>query len=194
MIESRRNTAGGPGKGVSNELFGMVLFLVAEVMFFAALSSTYVVSRLSAATWRPAGISLVTPLGVTNSLLLLASGLSMFLAWRAIRRDDPGGLKTYLFLTTLLGLTFVGVQVYEFLRLREAVPFGGNLFQSVFWTFIAIHAAHVLGGVIFLAVVLVNACRGKYHQYRSTPVLLASLYWYLVVVVWIFLFFALYII
>jgi cytochrome c oxidase subunit 3 len=194
MTARARENVHRPGARISNEAFGMALFIVAEVMFFAAFVSTYVVSRTSAGRWKPDDVeSLVTPLSVGNSLVLAASGISMLLALLAIRRDDPGGLKLYLAITCVLGLAFAGIQAFEIRRLLGIVPIGGSAFGNCFYVLGGVHFLHVLGGVVFLAIVLLNAARGKYHRYRAMGVLLASFYWWFVVIVWGFLFVALYV-
>ena len=179
---------------LSNETFGMILFLVGEVMFFAGLMSSYIVLRLGAVEWRPAELPpLWRGLSLGNTLLLCVSGISMFLSHRSIRRDDPVGLRLYLGITMVLGLSFVAIQAYEYQRLMRIVPMPGNLFGSVFYATGILHALHVVAGIILLAFVLWKALRGKYHRYRSTGVAVSSLYWYFVVLVWVFLFVALYV-
>lgn len=179
---------------ISNEVFGMALFIVAETMFFAAFVSAYVVSRTSAGQWRPDDLPpLVTPASVGNAAVLAASGVSMLLALLAVRRDDPGGLKLYLTITCVLGLAFAGIQAFELSRLMRFVPWGGSSFGNCFYVLGGVHALHVLGGVVLLSIVLANAVRGKYHRYRAMGVLLASFYWWFVVIVWAFLFTALYV-
>jgi len=194
MTARSRENVHRPSARISNEVFGMVLLIVAETMFFAAFVSTYVVSRTSAGQWRPADLPpLVTPLSIGNSVVLAASGVSMLLALLAVRRDDPVGLKLYLTITCALGLAFVGIQAFEFFRLMQVVPFGGSSFGNCFYVLGGVHGVHVLAGVILLCVVLANAIKGRYHRYRSTGVLLSSFYWWFVVIVWAFLFTALYV-
>jgi cytochrome c oxidase subunit 3 len=179
---------------MTNETFGMILFLVVEVMFFAALVNAYVVLRVGADQWRPPDLpSLVSTLTVSNTLVLCVSGASMLLALFSVRRDDPGGLQLYLWITMALGSTFIGLQVFDFYRLSHEhhVPLAGNLFGSVFYTLSGVHGIHVLGGVIFIGYVVAN--RRKYHRCRAHGVLAATLYWFFVLAVWIFLFFALYV-
>jgi cytochrome c oxidase subunit 3 len=172
----------------------MLLFLVGEMMFFAGLMSTYIVLRLGAEAWRPRGLPpLWRGLSLGNTLLLCVSGISMYLSRRSIRREDPVGLRLYLGITMALGLSFVAIQAYEYQRLMRIVPMAGNLFGSVFYWTGFLHALHVVVGIILLAFVLWRALRGKYHRYRSTGVTVSSLYWYFVVLVWVFLFIALYV-
>ncbi len=194
MSTSVRDFSRHSPAAISNETFGMLVFLLAEVMFFAGLVSAYIVLRSGAAEWRPAGLPpLVRGLSVSNTLLLCASAGSMLLAQLAVRRGDPAGLKMHLLVTLAVGCTFLGVQVYEFYRLLRIVPFAGNVFGSVFYTLTGLHGLHVLGGVGLLAGVLRRAARGKYGRNRATGVTLSALYWYFVVVVWVFLFLALYV-
>jgi cytochrome c oxidase subunit 3 len=189
-LEKRRQQRPG---ALGNEKFAMVLFLIAEVMLFAALVAAYIVLRLGAKVWKPENfppLQLGLPLSSTALLCLSAAFLAAGV--RSIRRDDAGGLKVYLALTLLSGLTFIGVQWAEFVRLFALGLPMNNLFGSVFYTVVGVHVVHVLGGVVLLSAVLVKAAMGRYHQYRSLGVELASYYWYFVVLVWLFLFAILY--
>ena len=179
---------------MSNETFGMILFLVIEVMFFAALVNAYIVLRVGVDQWRPDNLpSLVSTLSVSNTVVLCVSGVSVLLALFSVRRDDLGSLRLYLWITIALGATFLGLQVFDFYRLLHLyqVPLAGNVFGSVFYTISGLHGLHVLGGVIFLGYVLAN--RRKYHRCRAHGVLAVTMYWCFVIAVWIFLFFALYV-
>lgn len=172
----------------------MLLFLVAEIMFFAGLVSAYIVLRSGTAVWRPQGLPpLARGLSVSNTVLLCLSAVSTRLSQRAVLRNDFQGLRLYLGVTLLIGLTFLGVQGYEFHRLHEMVPYSGNVFGSVFYTLSGLHGLHVAGGVVWLALVTVQALRGLYSKSRCVGVSLFALYWYFVVIVWVFLFFALYV-
>ena len=87
----------------------MILFLVAELMFFSGLASTYTVLRSGASTWKPEGLaSLSSSLSMANTFLLFASAGSYFFATRALRREDPVFFRLHLSFTLLLALTFVG--------------------------------------------------------------------------------------
>ncbi|HVR73317.1 MAG TPA: cytochrome c oxidase subunit 3, partial [Planctomycetota bacterium] len=79
-------------------------------------------------------------------------------------------------------------------RLLKFVPLGGNVFGGILYTVSAAHGVHVLAGLIILLCVTVKAHQGKYHQYRRSGVVVSSLYWYFVVLLWLFLYFALYVV
>lgn len=180
---------------ISKETLGMLLLLEVQTMFFAGFVSAYVVLRLGSAEWRPPGLTdLAFGLPLSNTILLVLSGVTMLLATRCVKQEDPAGLKLYLWATMALGATFVGAQVYEFLRLLKFVPYGGNNFGGILYTVSVLHGVHVLAGIIILLCVTVKAHQGKYHQYRRSGVVVSSLYWYFVVLLWLFLYFALYVV
>ena len=118
---------------------------------------------------------------------------TMVLAQFAVRRGDLPGLKLHLWITLFGGLTFVGIQAYEFHRLWQFVPLDGNIFGSVFYTLSGIHGIHVLGGVGLIGWVIRGASRGKYGRRGHIGVDLSGMYWYFVVALWVFLFVALYV-
>ena len=178
---------------VENARFGIVLFVVAEIMFFGALVGMYIVLRLGASTWKPPGFrELALGIPLSNMAVLVLSGVFIILASRAIRREDPVGLVSWLCLTLFCGVIFAAVQYFEFVRLlAEELPIE-NIFGTVFYTMAGLHALHVVGGVLLLSYVIVRAVRGKYHQYQRIGIDLALYYWLLVVVVWVFFFVILY--
>ena len=176
-----------------NARFGIVLFVVAEIMFFGALVGMYIVLRLGASTWKPPDFpELALGIPLSNTAVLVLSGVFIILASRAIRREDPVGLVSWLYLTLFCGVLFAAVQYFEFVRLlAEELPIQ-NIFGTVFYTMAGLHALHVVGGVLLLSYVIVRAVRGKYHQYQRIGIDLALYYWLLVVVVWMFFFVILY--
>ena len=187
------NGAPGAVSEAETARLGIVLFVVAEIMFFGALVGMYIVLRLGSRTWKPEGFpefSLGLPLSNTGVLVL--SGIFIILASRAIRREDPVGLVSWLCLTLFCGVLFAAVQYFEFVRLLgEELPVQ-NIFGTVFYSMAGLHTLHVVGGVLLLSYVIVQAVRGKYHQYRRVGIDLVLYYWLLVVVVWVFFFVILY--
>jgi len=180
----------------STARFAISLFLVAEVMFFAALVAAYIVLRFSSRTWKPDGFpELALGLPLANTIVLAMSGVFVVLASRSIRREDPGGLVAWLLVALASGVAFVLGQVFEFRRLLAAeLPIrAGDMFSGMFYAMAGLHALHVAGGVLLLVVVLMQALRGRYHQRRRAAVDLAVCYWELVVVVWLFFFSILYV-
>lgn len=191
-VESRR--APGSTDESGNAKFAINLFIVAEIMFFGALVGMYIVLRLGAKSWKPEGFpeqGMGLPLG--NMALLVLSGFFILLASRAIRREDPIGLVSWLCLTLVSGAVFAGIQLLEFSRLIAQELPAQNIFGTVFYSMAGLHGLHVVGGVLLLSYVIIQAIRGKYHEHRRIGVDLALYYWLMVVLVWVFFFGILYI-
>jgi heme/copper-type cytochrome/quinol oxidase subunit 3 len=120
-----------PGAGVYSNKLGMWVFLASDVMFFTALIGTYIVLRFGLTTpWAKPGAVLNVPLTGFNTFLLICSSVSMVKAYAAIAdgkkyflRKVPGktlqdgGLKFWMLVTILCGAAFVGVQVFEYIKL-----------------------------------------------------------------------------
>ena len=191
-VESRR--APGSTDESGNARFAINLFIVAEIMFFGALVGMYIVLRLGAKSWKPEGFpeqGMGLPLG--NMALLVLSGFFILLASRAIRREDPIGLVSWLCLTLVSGAVFAGIQLLEFSRLIAQELPAQNIFGTVFYSMAGLHGLHVVGGVLLLSYVIIQAIRGKYHEHRRIGVDLVLYYWLMVVLVWVFFFGILYI-
>jgi cytochrome c oxidase subunit III len=171
---------------VANAVLGMVMFLGAEVMFFAALVGAFFVLRLGAQVWPPP-LQPRLPVEVTgvNTVILLLSGAMMALALRAIGRGNQAGLRRYLGCTAVLGAVFLAVQGYEWTRL---VHFGltasSGIYGATFYTLVGVHGAHVLGALIWLSLVALTVRRGRFGTRTHVPVTLCGMFWFFVVFVW----------
>ena len=98
-------------------------------------------------------------------------------------------LLTWLSLTVVGGLFFIGMQVFEFTHFaHEGLGYTTNLFSQTFYTLTGFHGAHVTLGVIWLSTVLIQAFRGKLPPEKAMNLEIAALYWHFVDVVWIVIF------
>jgi heme/copper-type cytochrome/quinol oxidase subunit 3 len=170
-------------------------FLGSECMFFGSLIATYLVYRGRDSVGPHPHEILNIPFTSFSAFVLLMSSLTMVLALAAAQRGDNRGLKTWLAATALLGMTFVGGQVYEFTHfVWEGLKLQTNLFGSTFYVLTGFHGTHVTVGVIWLWTLFVRATQGKIPQDRSLDVEIAGLYWHFVDVVWIAIFTLIYLI
>ena len=175
-------------------MWGIILFIGTELMFFAALFTTYFFLRGKVPAWEPVfgekpswqGLPLV------NTIELLASSVTMQIAVSAIKKGDRRKLIRWLVPTIVLGALFLSGQAYEYTRLGF-LPKDG-VFAGVFFTLTGFHGAHVTGGLIFIAICLYRALRGQFSAGRHLAVEAASIYWHFVDVVWIGLFTVIYIV
>jgi cytochrome c oxidase subunit 3 len=172
--------------------YGMVFFIASEAVFFANLIAAYLYLRVRAGTWPPPGehIELNKVLVGINTVILLASSFPMHRAGRAAVRGDRRKLSFYLFLTVLLGATFLSIQLYEYTHSTFGPQSG--IFGSTFFTLTGFHGAHVTAGALFLLVCFFRSLRGDFTAKRHFAVQAAEMYWHFVDVVWVFLFTVLY--
>ena len=202
--------------------YGMILFIASEVMFFFAWFWAYFNSALfpldvSIGTWPPQGIITFDPwhLPLINTLILLTSGSTVTWAHHAILTGDRKGAIQGLILTVLLGMSFTGIQAYEYNH--AAFTFGlngamlqplmdeahksltagvgnlGAIYGTTFFMATGFHGAHVIIGTIFLIVCLGRAIAGQFTPSRHFGFEAAAWYWHFVDVVWLFLFICIYV-
>lgn len=188
------HVAEDPAGARDRMLLGVRLGIASEVMLFAALFTAYFVIRADSGTWPPEGFGLERPdilLPGINTILLVSSSVTMQLAVWAAKRGDRGKLVRWLSITLLLGAAFISIQGYEYVNngfgLRDGV------FGSTFYTLTGFHGAHVLIGLIFIAIVANRARLGLVNAQHHTAVEAGSYYWHFVDVVWLFLFSTLYV-
>jgi cytochrome c oxidase subunit III len=103
-----------PDTGLWNAKVGIWLFLASEVMLFGGLFSAYVFLRLDAApgAW-PHGL-LNVPVGTMNTAILIASSVTVVMAWASLKMRRFRAYWWYMLVTILCGVTFLGVKlIYE---------------------------------------------------------------------------------
>lgn len=180
--------------------FGMVLFIVSEIMFFAAFFwaffSVSTLPKLPLAdmwqiadgTWPPAGIKPFDPfhLPLLNTLILLLSGTTVTWAHHALIHKDQKTTVLALALTVFLGLAFTSLQAYEYTH--AAFGFKDGIYASTFFMATGFHGFHVIIGTIFLAVCLMRAKNGSLSPEHHLGFEFAAWYWHFVDAVWLFLF------
>jgi cytochrome c oxidase subunit 3 len=186
---------GGPGGGgrggfhggVPQRAYvtGLTMGLAGILMFFMALTSAFIVRKGLSTDWR--GFALPQILWL-NTAILLASSVTIEAARRRLKRADVEGYRHWWFVTTALGLFFLGGQLLAWHQLAgQGVYLASNPSSSFFYVFTAAHAIHLLGGVIALSVIAFRNWK-KAHITRSTATEMAAIYWHFLDGLWIFLF------
>lgn len=167
-------------------LFGTVLFLASETLFFGGLFAAYFTLRAQTPVWPPAGISLDTSLSAIATVLLILSSGTFELGIRAARLGKLGALKRWIWLTALLGAVFLSIQVWDWTHVPFAVS--SNAYGTLYFAMTGFHGLHVLAGVLLMGVVLGRLAQGAYRDGRIEGAEAIGYYWHFVDVVWIFLF------
>jgi cytochrome c oxidase subunit 3 len=191
---------------------GMWVFIAQEVMFFGGLFLAYLVYRMTYPTaFAAASNHLSWPIGTFNTVVLITSSLTMALAvWSTQVGKAPKVQVTFMLLTVLLGLTFLGVKAYEYhdKYVDGLIPIAGffdpvghgihmpqgvtvGQYQMFYWLYFAmtgLHALHMIIGVLIITPIIWWARKGRYSPEYHAPVENFGLYWHFVDIVWIFLF------
>jgi cytochrome c oxidase subunit III len=185
---------------------GMILFITSEVMFFVAWFWAFFASSLGAADpqvigrldftggmWPPKGTEVLDPLRLPlmNTFVLVTSSFAVNVAHDDLREGNRQGFKNFLLVGIGLGILFAITQAYEYIH----APFGfkNSIYGATFFMATGFHGAHVIIGVIFLAVCLARAWAGQMTPRQHVGFQFAAWYWHFVDVVWIFLFTCIYI-
>jgi len=175
---------------------GIWTFLATEVLLFGGLFTAYIVFRIQdPQMFYENHLKLDRVFGAVNTVVLIASSLTVALGIAAIRKGRVGLLRLYLSLTILLAGTFLGIKYLEYMeKFSHGLYPGTDIFFSLYFMLTGLHGLHVLAGMAVLGTVLFLAGRGKFSESYHTPVEISGLYWHFVDLVWIYLFPLLYLV
>jgi cytochrome c oxidase subunit I+III len=181
-----------PFGGVPKLKLGMWVFLSSEVVLFGSFLGALIFIRAASPNWPPAGSIHDIPLGTVNTLVLVTSGLTMFLAIQAIRQGDQRRLLGWLGTTFALGSVFMGIKVSEWITLGTNHFVLTNptysLAASAYYVIVGLHGAHVTAGLIFMIYLMKKTSSGFYTKENHEAIENFGLYWAFVDIVWCFVF------
>jgi cytochrome c oxidase subunit 3 len=179
---------------VEPALLGMLLFIISEVMVFGAFFTAYFFIRVVADghTWFPIdGKDLPVAVAGVNTAILVSSSLTLHWAQTSIKNGNRFGLQAGMTATFLLGLTFLFVQINEYVHIGFAPQ--DNAQATVFFSLTGLHGAHVTIGLILLGMVTVRSFRGHFSPEHHHGVEIPGIYWHFVDVMWIVVYTTIYV-
>jgi cytochrome c oxidase subunit III len=187
------------GKATGGKV-AMWLFIAQDGFSFGGLLLAYALLRIFSADWPVPTDILGINLTAFATFVLICSSITMVFAVDAAQKADKAGAVKWLTLTILGGITFLGVQAWEYTHLVHAgIGFTQSswqgaavnpLFGSTFYVVTGFHGCHVTAGVIYLICILRGTLQGKYTQggLSYSPIELVGLFWHFVDLVWILVF------
>lgn len=162
------------------------LFIVGIVMFFAAITSAYIV-RKGEGNWLQYRIP---PVFWVSTVVIFLSSLTLQLAYVFARKDKLVLLRAFLVATLLLGLGFLYTQFLGWQALVDrGVYLVGNPGGSFSYVITGLHAFHLLSGLVYLVVLLWQAARQNIHSKNLSLMEMGATYWHFLDGLWIYLFF-----
>ncbi len=178
------STSGGRLK-----ILGFWMFLATDLVLFGCLFATYLVVRTHAATGPTEGQLFDVPTFTAETLILLTSSFTCGLGTREMRRGSRGGAVSLLIITVLLGLSFVGLEVNEFVKYTSS---GANVqtsaFLSAFFVLVGTHGCHVSMGILWMTSILLQLMVKGISQVTAPKVFVVGLYWHFLDVVWVYIY------
>lgn len=184
-----------PDTGLHNAKLGIWLFLASEVMLFGSLFSAYILLRMAAVEWPHGSQLLNVPLAFINTVILIASSVTMVLSWASLKMKDFAKYRRYMGLTILCGFGFLIIKAFEYgAKFSHGIFPAEDLFYATYFTLTGLHGLHVIGGIIVNAYFWGPGSRlwNTEPERFTNRVEVAGLYWHFVDLVWIFLFPTLY--
>ncbi|MCW5594089.1 MAG: cytochrome c oxidase subunit 3, partial [Burkholderiales bacterium] len=195
--------------------WSMSWFIFSEVMFFAAFFGALFYARVYSLPWLgDADNKLLWPefrshwpsagpyqapqftamhawgIPALNTFLLLSSGVTVTYAHWALKMGNRKGLVLGLLATVLLGFTFLGFQIYEYVHAYSDLnlKLTTGVFGSTFFMLTGFHGFHVTLGAVMLTVILIRSIKGHFTPEHHFAFEAVAWYWHFVDVVWLLLF------
>nr|YP_009671924.1 cytochrome c oxidase subunit III [Strahlaxius plectrorhynchus]QCX31784.1 cytochrome c oxidase subunit 3 [Strahlaxius plectrorhynchus] len=173
--------------------WGMILFIVSELLFFFSFFWAFFHSSLAPTVeigmmWPPVGITPFNPFQIPllNTTILLSSGATVTWAHHAIMESNFTQAMQSLGLTIVLGFYFTALQVYEYIEAPFTIA--DSVYGSTFFVATGFHGLHVIIGSSFLLVCWLRLFKCHFSSHHHFGFEAAAWYWHFVDVVWLFLY------
>jgi len=169
--------------------FGFWVFLLSDIVMFAALFASYAVLVNSTAEG-PGGPQLFSQVSVAiETACLLLSSYACGLMWLAVNQRRQGGFYLAAVVTFVLGAAFLGLEIREFSDMiaRGATP-QASAFLSAFFALVGCHGLHVTVGLIWLVVMMAQVAFKGFRASVERRLLCFSLFWHALDIIWVALF------
>lgn len=172
-----------------NSFLGFWLYLMTDLIMFAALFASYIVLR-TANYNTPSGAHLFNlPLVLVSTLVLLLSSFTCGLASLNVSAKNITKTKLWLFVTMFLGVVFLVLGANEFAELvKEGYTWKSNAFLSAFFSLVGLHWLHIAAGVLWILVSFLQIKILGLSEFVVSKLKRLFLFWHFLDIVWIFIF------
>lgn len=174
---------------------GFWIYLMTDCVLFATLFATYIVLRDST-NGGPGGSELFEmPFVLLETMVLLVSSFVCGMAVLAAKARNKPLTLFMLAITFVLGASFLGLELSEFSKLAsEGHGWWASGFLSAFFTLVGTHGLHIAVGLLWIGVMIVQLMRRGFTPGTTRRLILFSLFWHFLDVIWIFIFTIVYLI
>ena len=173
----------------SVKILGFWIFLATDMLLFGCLFATYLVLRTHTDGGPSAQQIFDVPGFTAETFILLTSSFTGGLATLAMRNGNKKQVMVWLSMTSLLGISFIGLEVSEF---ASDVAIGATMqrsaFLSAFFTLVGTHGTHVSIGIVWMFLTLLQVAKRGLNEKTARKIFVVNLYWHFLDVVWVFIF------
>ncbi len=175
---------------VNPKKFALWLLIIAAIMLFAGLTSAYIV-RMGEGNWYKFELPVQF---LYSTLIIVLSSITMWMSYRAIKREDYAQLKMGLVATLILGLGFCYLQYLGWQALTSMGLFfadevhGDRVSASFIYALSGLHLVHILGGILFLMILTLRVFFTKDTSKLLLSSNMCNTYWHFVGVLWVYLY------
>jgi cytochrome o ubiquinol oxidase subunit 3 len=170
-------------------MFGFWIYLMTDLLMFAVLFAVYMVLHNNTLGGETDRELFSLPLVLTSTLILLTSSFTSGVAMIAARNGKKAQTLIWFGATFLLGLGFLGIEIFEFAELvHEGHTPQTNAFLSSFFTLVGTHGLHIFFGLLWMGTTLIYVVRRGLTHSIVRKLALLSLFWHFLDIVWIFIF------
>lgn len=165
--------------------FALWLFILSVTMIFASLTSAYIVKK-SEGNW----LIFQFPISfIYTSVIIVLSSITMHVAYLGAKKNNLLAVRIGLIITAVLAIAF---SVGQYLSWNELVAqdvfFVGNPAGSFIYIFTGLHVAHLVGGLIYLTIVLASSYRYQVHSKNLLSIEMCATYWHFLGGLWLYLY------
>jgi cytochrome o ubiquinol oxidase subunit III len=169
--------------------FGFWLYLMSDAIIFSLLFATYAVMARNNAGGPTANTLFSLPNAFTETMLLLFSSITFGLATLAMKSGAKERMLSWLLVTFLLGLGFVGLEIREFHGMvRAGAGPDRSGFLSAFFTLVGTHGLHVTFGLIWILIMTSQVIIKGLTVPVASRFLRLGLFWHFLDIIWIGIF------
>lgn len=156
---------------------------------FGCLFATYLALRNSVGDGKTSDELFQLPMIALATFLLLTSSLTSVFAVMALHRHRLQSMLRWLAISVVLGLAFLGLEIYEFVEyVHEGHGFTTSAFSTSFYSLVGFHGAHVLFGILWISLLIIQGSKKGLTTVTAPKFYIAALYWHFIDVVWVFIF------
>lgn len=170
-------------------IFGFWVYIMTDCVLFATLFAAFAVLRNNTFGGQPGSELFSLPFVLIETLILLTSSFVCGLAILSARQNQRQMTLIWLGVTFLLGIAFLSLEITEFRHLaEEGNSWRRSGFLSAFFTLVGTHGLHITSGLIWMAVMMLRIFQYGLTSANKRRLMLLSLFWHFLDVVWIFIF------